>query len=149
MQDVLIFTRPHLTKEKQVLSASDPAFVLRIGSIVESTLYVRKWLYVGVRRNWLRGSKVLFVRKSEVFSGSGLVSSVQLLDELKDDEREMCLKQNLYARIRFGTLERFLPPVPVESTPAGPLNPLTLHGAELPFRVASEIENLAACRIIL
>ncbi len=131
------------------MSDNGPAFVLRIGKSFESMLYTRKWLYVGVRRDWVQGSKVLFVRKSEAFIGSGVVHRIQLLEELESEERQKCLEQNFHAKIHFGLLERFLPPVPMESTPAGTLNPFTLHGAEMDVSVASKIENLAACRIIL
>ena len=109
----------------------------------ERQLYAKRSLYVGIRRDWGRGTQILFAKK-DAFVGSGIVDRVAGLDELDEDEKKLCLENNWYAKITFGKLVRFYPPVPVQDTPARDMNPLALHGAEVD---APAIVALARARI--
>lgn len=126
------------------------AYILRLGSEdAESRLFARRWMYIGVKRGWEPGTKVLFERKSEGFTGSAVVARIQLLAELGEAERELCLQKNWYAKLLFGTLARFHPPVPLKSTPIAAKDPLALHGAETSQETIGAIEDLAKFRIIM
>ena len=109
----------------------------------ERQLYAKRSLYVGIRRDWSRGTQILFAKK-DMFVGSGVVDRVAGLDELDEDEKKLCLENNWYAKITFGKLVRFHPAVPVQDTPARGLNQLALHGAEMD---ASAITALAKSKI--
>ena len=95
----------------------------------ERQLYAKRSLYVGIRRDWGRGTPILFAKK-DAFIGYGVIDRIDGLDELNEDEKKLCLENNWYAKIVFGRLVRFYPPVPVQDTPARGLNQLALHGAE-------------------
>jgi hypothetical protein len=129
-------------------SNSDVSYILRLGSgDIEGRLFTQRWLYVGVRREWTRGSKVLFAGKVDVFLGYGVIAKVQQIEELDAQEKEFCLQRNSYAKIFFSSLTRFVPPVPVEVTSIASLNPMALHGSRLSAKEASEIEGLANAKI--
>ena len=125
------------------------AFMIRLNSEEsERRLFVRKWLYVGVKRGWSRGSKILLASKFDTFLGSGVVARVQSLEELGEDERALCLQKNWSSKLHFGLLARFNPPVPISATSLASQNPITLHGSELAEGAASKIEALAVIRIV-
>lgn len=111
-------------------------------------LFVRKLLYVGLKRGWKRGSKVLFVKKSSTILGSGVIGEIQLIQDMENTEKNLCLQQNWYAKIYFSELVRFLPPLPIESTSISSQSPLTLHGSEISTELVSRIEELANIKII-
>lgn len=130
------------------LSDKHVAYILRLNSgEIERKLYLCKWLYVGLKRGWMRGSKVLFARKTEAFIGSGVVSRIQRIDELGNSEKELCLQMNWYAKMHFETLASFHPPVALAQTPVVSENPLALHGLEVSAELAAAIEGLANVRI--
>lgn len=111
-------------------------------------LYAGKSLYVGIKRDWSRGTKILFVRKADAFIGSGAIDRIVDLDEMGEGERKLCLENNWYGKLLFAKLTRFRPAVPVQDTPAAGQNPLTLHGASIAGVDVSKIEALAPVRII-
>ena len=126
-----------------------PAFIVRLNSEESARrLFVRKWLYVGVKRGWSKGSRILFAGKSDAFLGSGVIASVQPLEELDENERTLCLQRNWSAKLRFASLARFVRPVAISVTPVSLQNPITLHGLEIAETVASKIEELALIKII-
>ena len=130
------------------MSGQPAAYILRIArDEVERQLYVRKSFYVGIRRDWSRGSKVLFVRKAESFIGSAVLDRIAALDELDEDEKKLCLENNWYGKMLFAKVTRFHPPVPIQDTPVAGQNMLVLHGAEISSEDASKIEALASSRI--
>ena len=128
----------------------EPAsYILRIhrDELEERQLFSRRAFHVSVRRDWSRGTKVLFVRK-DAFVGSGVIDRFVGIDGLEEPEKKLCLENNWYGKIVFAMLARFHPPVPVQDTPAAGQNPLTLHGASVSSSDVQQIEKSAAARII-
>ena len=129
---------------------SEPAgYILRIhrDELEERQLLVRRAFYVSVRRDWSRGTKVLFVRK-DAFVGSGVIDRFVGIDGLEEPEKELCLENNWYGKIVFAMLARFVPSVLVQDTPLAGQNPLSLHGANLSGPDALQVERLAPARIM-
>jgi hypothetical protein len=114
----------------------------------ERQLYTQRILYVSIKRDWLRNTKLLFIRKA-VFIGSGIIDGFVSLGELKEDEKKICLENNCYGKIEFAKLVRFYPTVAVEDTPVAGQNTLGLHGASLLRSNALQIERLARSRLII
>src|SRR5918992_2927060 len=115
---------------------------------LENQHYTHRILYVSIKRDWLRNTKLLFVRKA-VFIGSGIIDGFVSLGELREDEKKICLENNCYGKIEFARLVRFYPTVAVEDTPVAGQNTLGLHGASLPRSDALQIERLARARLII
>jgi hypothetical protein len=124
-------------------------YVLRIhrDELEERQLFSRRVFNVSVRRDWSRGTKVLFVRK-DVFVGSGVIDGFVGIDGLDEQEKKLCIENNWYGKIVFAMLARFVPPVSLQNTPASDQNPLALHGASMPGSDILQIERLAPARII-
>jgi len=119
--------------------------------VLERQLYLQKSLYVGIRRNWTLGPKILFVKKTadgDVFLGSGTIHRVVDLDELDEYDRRSCIENNWFAKILFAKLIRYHPSVRVQDTFAANLNPLILHGADIVAEELSRIESISPARII-
>ena len=128
----------------------EPAsYILRIhrDELEERQLFSRRAFYVSVRRDWSRGTKVLFVRK-DAFIGSGVIDRFVGIDGLEELEKKLCLENNWYGEIVFAMLARFVPSVPVQDTPVAGQNPIALHGASMPGPDALQIERLAHARIM-
>ncbi|MGI0048196.1 MAG: hypothetical protein ACREAW_01530 [Nitrososphaera sp.] len=128
---------------------SEPSgYILRIQKDeLERQLFGRRSFYVGIRRDWSRGTRVLFVKK-DAFICSGVVDRFVAADELEEPEKRLCTENNWYGKIVFESLARFVPAVPVQDTPAAGHNPLALHGATIPGSDALKIEESAPARII-
>jgi len=126
-----------------------PGYILRIhrDELEERQLFSRRAFYVSVRRDWSRGTKVLFVRK-DAFIGSGVIDRFVGIDGLEEQEKKLCIENNWYGKIVFAMLARFHPPVPVQNTTAAGQSPLTLHGASMSSSDVQQIEKSAAARII-
>src|SRR5688572_7087970 len=124
------------------------SYILRIhrDELEERQLFSRRAFHVSVRRDWSRGTKVLFVRK-DAFVGSGVIDRFVGIDGLGEPEKKLCLENNWYGKIVFAMLARFHPPVPVQDTPAAGQNPLALHGASMSSSDVQRIEKSAAARI--
>ncbi len=130
------------------MSDEPPSYILRIQKDdLERQLFSLHTFYVGIRRDWSRGTRVLFVRR-DAFTGSGTIDRVVALDDLEERERRLCLENNWYGKIIFAKLARFLYAVPVQDTPTAGQNPLMLHGAIISSSEALRIEGLASARII-
>jgi hypothetical protein len=108
---------------------------------------MQRWLYVGIKRNWFCGSKILFARRSEMFIASGVVGRIVTLDALDASEKELCVQNNWYARIVFEKLTRFHPEVPIKDTPFAVLSPVSLHGSVVKLDDVVQVEAAASCRI--
>ena len=125
------------------------SYILRIQKDeLERQLYGQRILYISIKRDWLRSTKLLFVKKA-AFIGSGIIDRFVSLGELREDEKKVCLENNCYGKIEFAKLARFYPAVAVEDTPLADQNTLGLHGARLPRSDALQIERLARARLIL
>ena len=114
----------------------------------ERQLFALRSLYVGIRRDWSRGTRVMFVRKAGAFIGSGMIDRVAGLDDMGEEERKLCLENNWYGKIIFAKLARFHPAVPVQDTPASGINPLMLHGSAISPEEIARIEALARAKIM-
>lgn len=129
------------------------AYVVRVKEEQERVLYARQSLYVGIRRDWSSGSKILLVKKnsqgdSVVIIGSATLQKIIETDALDDAEKKTCIENNWYGKMVFAMLARFLPPVPVSETPLAGRPPALLHGLALTKDELSGIESLAASKII-
>jgi hypothetical protein len=113
-------------------------------------LYTGRKLYVGIRREWQKGSRLFFVDKSteDVIIGSGVFEKIVELDAMDAQERNLCLQNNWYGRIVFEHVERFLPPIPVRDTELAGTRPALLHGLVIPEEQVARIDSLVASRII-
>lgn len=121
-------------------------FCLRVKEEQERQLYVLRELYVGIRRDWARGTKVLFVKKTlsgDIFIGSGILGSVVELEQMGEDEKKRCLENNWYGKLVFLTIARFT--VPVSETALAGQQPAFLHGIAADVGAA---ESLARGRLV-
>lgn len=134
--------------KRALSSVIDSPFIIRLtNEAAEARLFTNKWLFVGLRRSWTRGSKVLFVRKIDGFLGYGIIAGIQQIEELDSQERQVWLEKNWSAKITFSRLTRFLPPVPIEDTHVAAENLLTLHGSLISSQKCSEIEDMTSAKI--
>jgi len=129
------------------LSDELPSYILRVKDELERQLFGRHVIYVGISRDWLPGTRVLFVKK-DMFIGSGTIDRFIATDYLQEPEKKFCIENNCNGKIFFEVLARFIPAVPVQGTPAAGQNPLALHGASISSSEALEIEKSARARII-
>jgi hypothetical protein len=129
------------------VSDEPPGYILRIKDELERQLLDSRSIYVSINRDWLPRTRVLFV-KNDAFTGSGVIDRFVAIGDLQEPERKYCIENNWYGKIVFERLARFLPPVPVQDTPASGENPLALHGASIPNSEALQIEGLANSKII-
>ncbi len=122
--------------------------ILRINDKSEKELFVKRILYIGIRRDWTRNSRVFFVKKQQsgdAIIGSGVLQTVIELAELDDAEKEMCIKNNWYGRMVFEKLARFLPAI--DTAAIAEKNPAFLHGLEISDADFAVIEKAANIRI--
>jgi hypothetical protein len=127
------------------------AYILRVKEEQERTLYVRRELHVGIRRDWARGAKILLVKKNasgDLVVGSAVLEKIVELGALDADEKELCLKNNWYGKMVFSMLAKFLKPVAILDTPLAGKPPALLHGLALSECEFLAIESAAGSRII-
>lgn len=127
------------------------AYTVRVKEEQERTLYVRRELYVGIRRDWARGAKILLVKKNasgDTVIGSAVLEKIVELGAMDDRERRLCLENNWYGKMAFSMLARFLKPVAVSETPLAGKPPALLHGLALADDEYQAIESTAGSRII-
>jgi len=125
------------------------SFVLRVKD-QERFLYTKHELYVGIRRNWEKGSRLFFVGRTnaDALIGAGIFEKTIELDAMDHQERQLCLQNNWYGRMVFERVERFLPPLSVQDTALAGTKPALLHGLEISEAQAAEIDGLVASRIV-
>ncbi|HET6779630.1 MAG TPA: hypothetical protein VFH09_00550 [Nitrososphaera sp.] len=132
-----------------MIDSEAASYILRIQrDELERQLYGQRILYVSIKRDWQHSTKLLFVRET-AFIGSGIIDRFISSDELREDDKKVCLENNCYGKIEFAKVTRFYPAVAVEDTPVAGQNPLALHGASLPRADALHIERLARARLII
>ena len=131
---------------------SAESYILRISrDDNERQLYTTHSLYVGIRREWSFGTKVLFIRKflnHDAFIGSGVIDKIVVLDELTGNEKKLCIENNWYGKLMFRMVARFCPTVLLKDTPVADANPLILHGTIISTTNFLAIEKLVRARII-
>jgi len=118
-------------------------------------MYWKRVYYAKLRRDWTKGSKVVFITKTgvldEAFVGFGKIKIIYELPLLDADERKVYIKNNYYSKIVFGTMVRFLPAIVTHrlkfSSFSNTEHPL-LDGAYLSDSEVSMIEGLARIAII-
>jgi hypothetical protein len=136
-------------------SVGDINYIIRISrDEFENKIYGKRIYYVGIRRNWSKGSTLVFIKKvnskDDAFIGTGVIDRMLELDELEYSEKKVCIENNWYKKIIFGKLVRFLPAVLVRDTMVicwtqkGPL----LHGHEIRDSDISKIQSLTNVKII-
>ena len=128
---------------------SEPAsYILRIQKDeLERQLFGRRAFYVNISRDWSQGTIVLFIKKDS-FISSGVIHRFVAIDALDEWERNLCTENNWYGKITFARLARFVPPVPLQDTPAAGQNSLALHGASISVYDAEKIGGMPVVRII-
>jgi hypothetical protein len=118
-------------------------------------IYWRRVYYAKLRRDWAKGSKIVFITKTgdseEAFIGLGKIKLIHELSALDIDERNDYIKNNYYSKIVFCTMVRFLPAILTRrmnfSSFSKTEHPL-LDGAYLSDSEVSMIEALAKIAII-
>ena len=126
------------------------SFVLRVKNHERGRLYARRELYIGIRRQWQKGSRIFFASRmdADVLIGSGVFEKIIELDAMDEEEHRFCLQNNWYGKIVFDRVERFLPPLPIRETPLAECRPALLHGINVSEDHAAKIDTLVSSRII-
>lgn len=122
-----------------------PSFALRLRESQERQLRVRRALYVGIRRDWSRGSKIVLVKKAPSGDSIIAVGTLERVAELGDmdaDEKKLCMDSNWYGKMLFSQVARFYPPIPVSATELAGVQPALLHGHAVSN--VSKIEAMSA-----
>jgi hypothetical protein len=111
--------------------------------------------YAKIRRNWIRGSKLVFITKmrqsEDVFVGVGKIKTIYEVSVLSADERKICIQKNLHSKIIFDTMVRFIPAVLTCDVKFISLNRMegpSLDGTYLSDSEISSFEGLAKIVII-
>lgn len=130
------------------------SYILRISKDEwEKQVFAIKSYYAGVRRNWEPNAKILLVKKTEpgdAFIGYAVIKKVADLEEMSDEEKEMCINNNWNKKLSFSKLVRFEPPVPVKDTAVsrwGQKGAL-LHGAPISETDIESIIKMAKVKIV-
>jgi hypothetical protein len=118
-------------------------------------IYWRRVYYSKLKRDWAKGSKIVFLTKSgdsdEAFVGLGKIKIIYELSAVDADERKYYIKNNYYSKIVFGTMVRFLPAIvtrPMNFSSFSKTERPLLDGAYLSDSEVSIIEALAKIAII-
>jgi hypothetical protein len=142
-----------LSKEEEHQHDNAFGFALRIArEEVERKLFIDRIFYIGIKRNWHRGSKVIFVKRSlsgDSFVGSAVVERFVLTNHMSDTEQRLCTTNNWYGKIVFRIVTKFLPAVSVEaSAGAGGNRLLGLQtGEQVPTSEIEKISQMASARL--
>jgi hypothetical protein len=120
-------------------------------------IYWKRIYYAKLRRDWAKGSKIVFIAKTEnseeAFVGLGKIKIIYGLSGLDVHEsNEDFLKNNYHSKIVFGTMVRFLPEIVVTHhmrfTSSSKTEHPLLDGAYLSDSEVSIIESLAKITIV-
>jgi hypothetical protein len=133
-------------------------YIIRITKdLVANQIYGIRKYYVTLRRDWSKGSKLIFVKKigpldDDAFIGSGIIDKTIGLNELGDvSEKKAWIENRYYTKIIFGKLVIFYPPLLVKDTQinAWSQSGALLHGAQISTSEISIIEGRVNIKIIL
>jgi hypothetical protein len=119
-------------------------------------IYWKRIYYAKLRRDWAKGSKIVFIAKTEnseeAFVGLGKIKIIYGLSGLDVHESKDFLKNNYYSKIVFDTIVRFLPEIVVTHrmrfTSSSKTEYPLLDGAYLSDSEVSMIESLAKITIV-
>ena len=132
-------------------------YIIRITKdFVANQIYGIRKYYVTLKRDWSRGSKLIFVKKigpldDDAFIGSGIIDKTIGLNELGDvSEKQAWIENNYYRKIIFGKLVIFYPPLLVKDTQINAWSQTSalLHGAQISTSEISIIEGRVNIKII-
>jgi len=129
-------------------------YILRISKDEwEKQVFAIKSYYAGVRREWKPNAKILLIKNTEsgdAFIGYAVIRNVADLEEMNDEEKDMCINNNWNKKLSFGKLVRFEPPVLVKDTVVsrwGQKGAL-LHGAPISETDIESIIKIAKVKIV-
>ncbi len=119
-------------------------------------IYWKRIYYAKLRRDWAKGSKIVFIAKTEnseeAFVGLGKIKIIYGLSGLDVHESKDFLKNNYYSKIVFDTIVRFLPEIVLTHrmrfTSSSKTEHPLLDGAYLSDSEVSMIESLAKITIV-
>jgi len=129
-------------------------YILRISKDEwEKQVFAIKSYYAGVRREWEPNAKILLVKKTEsgdAFIGYATIKKVADLEEMGDEEKDMCINNNWNKKLSFGKLVRFQPPVLVKDTVVSKWRQkgALLHGAPISDTDIESIVKVAKVKIV-
>ena len=129
-------------------------YILRISKDEwEKQVFAIKSYYAGVRREWKPNTKILLVKKTEsgdAFIGYAMIKNVADLEEMSDEEKDMCINNNWNKKLSFSKLVRFEPPVPVKNTVVSKWGQkgALLHGAPISEMDIESIIKIAKVKIV-
>ena len=133
-------------------------YIIRVPKYISlNQIYWKRIYYPKLRRNWCQGSKLVFLTKSEtsdeVLLGLGKIERIVELSDLEVAEKKICTDNNYYSKIIFGTMARFIPPLPVkdsgrESFSFSKISGPSLDGINISDSELTKIEHLANIVVI-
>ena len=119
----------------------------------EKQVFAIKSYYAGVRREWKPNAKILLVKDTEsgdAFIGYAVIKNVADLEQMSDEEKDMCINNNWNKKLSFGKLVRFEPPVLVKDTVVSKWGQkgALLHGAPISETDTESIVKIAKVKIV-
>lgn len=129
-------------------------FIIRITrNDVLNRIYGERAYFVELRRDWSKGMKLIFMKKTHdidyCFIGSGIIDRIIDPNKFSSLEKILCAKNNCYRKIIFGRLARFYPSIYVKQSKSGAWKSLALlHGMHLGASDIATIENFAVVSIV-
>jgi hypothetical protein len=111
---------------------------------VLNKIYSERKYFVELRRDWSRGLRLIFMRKTSTtdysFIGSGIITGIVNPDRLNPYEKALCIKNNYYGKITFAQLTKYIPGINVKLIVRRNWKSFALlHGAYLS---SSEVKNI-------
>lgn len=111
-------------------------YILRINTEEwENQIFEIQKYYTGMRRNYLPGTVILFMKKVKVDSivGYGIIDKVEMLWEMTPEEETYCKENKWRLALSFKSLIRFVKPYPKKVSPLrdDTRKGAFLHGARL------------------
>lgn len=137
------------------LNLENNNYIIRITKeVIANHIFGLSIYYVRLRRDWSKGSKLIFLKKTDItdedtFIGIGTIEKTFEPSELNFVERKICIENNYYKKIVFGKLVKFVPELPIKHTQIFSLKqraPL-LHGMQISDSEILNIENLVSIMI--
>jgi hypothetical protein len=119
----------------------------------ERQVFAIKAYYAGVRRDWKPDGKILLIKNTEAgdaFVGYAVIKKITDLDEMDDEEKDMCIDNNWNKKLSFGKLVRFEPSVLVKDTVVGKWGQkgALLHGAPISEDDVESIVKMSKVKIV-
>ncbi len=117
-------------------------------------IYSDREYFVELRREWSRGLKLIFMKKTSSadyhFIGSGIIDRTVNTSKLDATEKMLCIKNNYYKKITFVQLTKYNPSINIKHIVPGNLKSFALlHGTQLSLSDVENIECLSRVTIVL